>query len=209
MPMTDEIRDPKLERVRDVWEAPPPSPDLQERISTAYEREFDGARAWRHWFTTRANPVVLASAVLAGVLLLIFATSEMKSRIDGRTNARAPTHVVSPVVSSATPTVQAGGTVQPARRPIARISKHAQSARRTLPPTASSPKETVTAFLPLMDAPPPLGRGILVRTLVPGTMMRAAGVRGWEDRLNESVKADILIGEEGLPRAIRFVVVSQ
>jgi len=40
-------------------------------------------------------------------------------------------------------------------------------------------------------------------------MMRAAGLRGWEDRLNERVKADILIGEEGLPRAIRFIVVSQ
>jgi hypothetical protein len=207
--MTDEIRDPEVERVRDAWGPPPPSPDLQERISIAYEREFGGPRAWRRWLTTRVNPVVLASAVLAGVLLLIFATSEMKSRIDNRTNALAPMHVVSPVVSSATPTVKAGVSVQPARRPIARISRHAQSARRTLSPTASSPEETVTEFLPLMDAPPPLGRGILVRTLVPGTMMRAAGLRGWEDRLNERVKADILIGEEGLPRAIRFVVVSQ
>jgi hypothetical protein len=207
--MTDEIRDPELEGVRDAWEPPPPCSNLQERISTAYEREFSGARAWRRWFTTRANPVAVASAVLAAVLLVVLATSEMKSRRHGRTDALEPMHVASPVVSSATPTVHAGGSVQPARRPIARISQHAQSARRTLPRTASSSEETVTEFFPLMDAPPPLGRGVLVRTLVPATMMRAAGLQGWEDRLNDGVKADILIGEEGLPRAIRFVVVSQ
>lgn len=61
--------------------------------------------------------------------------------------------------------------------------------------------------LPYKD-PQPLGRGILVRTLVPATMMRAAGLRSCEERLDDEVKADILIGEEGLPRAIRFVVVS-
>src|SRR2546426_1087243 len=120
MSMTDEIRNPEVERVRNAWEPPPPSPDLQERISIAYQREFGGARVWRRWLTARANSVVLASAVLAGLLLLIFATSEMKSRIDDRTKALAPM-LVSPVVSSATPTVRAGMSVQPARRPISRI----------------------------------------------------------------------------------------
>jgi hypothetical protein len=69
----------------------------------------------------------------------------------------------------------------------------------------SAQPETVTPFFPLMDAPPPLGRGVLVRALVPVSMMRAAGLPVREEGWNGAIQADILIGEEGLPRAIRFV----
>jgi hypothetical protein len=66
--------------------------------------------------------------------------------------------------------------------------------------------EVLTEFVSLMDAQPPVGRGILVRAIVPVAMMRSAGLRGWESAKGDTVQADVLLGEEGLPRAIRFVV---
>jgi hypothetical protein len=53
-----------------------------------------------------------------------------------------------------------------------------------------------------------LGRTVVHDAAVHVSTMRAVGLPVREDRLNDSVQADILIGEEGLPRAIRFIGVS-
>jgi hypothetical protein len=63
----------------------------------------------------------------------------------------------------------------------------------------------VTDFFPLMDAPPTFKSGQLVRAIVPAAMMRKAGLPIPPERWNDRVQADILVGEEGMPRAIRFV----
>jgi hypothetical protein len=70
---------------------------------------------------------------------------------------------------------------------------------------AQAPREIVTEFFPLMDAAPPVGRGQLLRVAVPASTLRSVGLPVREERLNEPVQADVLIGEEGMARAIRFV----
>jgi hypothetical protein len=67
------------------------------------------------------------------------------------------------------------------------------------------PKEVTTEFYSLMDAPPPFDRGELLRVSLPASAMRSVGLPVREDRLDEMVQADVLVGEEGLARAIRFV----
>jgi hypothetical protein len=67
------------------------------------------------------------------------------------------------------------------------------------------PVEVVTEFYPLMDVPPPFERGELLRVSLPASAMRNVGLPVSEDRLTEMVQADVLVGEEGLARAIRFV----
>lgn len=67
------------------------------------------------------------------------------------------------------------------------------------------PREIVTDFFPLIDAPPPIGRGELVRVMVPASTMRTVGLPVNEDRLTDQVKADVLVSEDGLATAIRFV----
>jgi hypothetical protein len=68
-----------------------------------------------------------------------------------------------------------------------------------------APREIVTDFFPLMDVAPPLGRGQLLRVAVPASEMRAVGLPVREEQLDETVQADVLVGEEGMARAIRFV----
>jgi hypothetical protein len=67
------------------------------------------------------------------------------------------------------------------------------------------PREVVTEFYPLMEDPPPFERGELLRVSLPAAAMRSVGVPVSEDRLAETVQADVLVGQEGLARAIRFV----
>jgi hypothetical protein len=67
------------------------------------------------------------------------------------------------------------------------------------------PREIVTEFFPLMDVPLPFERGELLRVIVPAATMRTVGLPVNEERLADRVQADVLVGEEGLARAIRFV----
>jgi len=69
----------------------------------------------------------------------------------------------------------------------------------------AAPREIVTEFFPLTDVAIPFERGELLRVTLPASAMRSVGLPVNEDRLNERVQADVLVGEEGRARAIRFV----
>lgn len=70
-------------------------------------------------------------------------------------------------------------------------------------------REMVTEFFPLLDGAPPVDRGELLRVRLPASAMRAVGLPVPEDRLADPVQADVLISEDGLATAIRFVKTSQ
>ena len=68
--------------------------------------------------------------------------------------------------------------------------------------------ESMTEFISLVaDAPgaPPLESGQLVRVQVPRAALASLGLPLNAERGNEPVKADVLLGGDGLARAIRFV----
>lgn len=80
------------------------------------------------------------------------------------------------------------------------VSNAADSAR---PPDEP---ERVTDFIPLAGAPaPPLESGQLVRVQLPRSALASLGLPVNVERANEPVKADVLLGNDGLARAIRFV----
>ena len=90
--------------------------------------------------------------------------------------------------------------VQPEAAPAVAV-KTPRRARRPVTRT----QEVVTDFFPLMDPAPPFERGQLLRVELPASAMQMVGLPVREDRLADPVQADVLVGEEGLPRAIRFV----
>ncbi len=67
------------------------------------------------------------------------------------------------------------------------------------------PREVTTEFYPLMEDAPPFERGELLRVSLPASAMRSVGLPVSEERLTETIQADVLVGQEGLARAIRFV----
>jgi hypothetical protein len=56
-----------------------------------------------------------------------------------------------------------------------------------------------------MDLAPPLERAELVRVTVPASTMRGVGMLVMASHLDDPVEADVLVGQDGMARAIRFV----
>jgi predicted acyl esterase len=88
---------------------------------------------------------------------------------------------------------------------VAPAPERARQAR----PVKLQPREVVTEFFPLLDVALPFERGELLRVMVPASTMRKVGLPVNENRLGERVYADVLVGDEGLARAIRFVSYEQ
>jgi hypothetical protein len=70
-----------------------------------------------------------------------------------------------------------------------------------------SETETATDFLPLLlvDAANEFERGQVVRVELPRSALISFGLPMNEERSREPIKADVLLGEDGLARAVRFI----
>lgn len=67
-------------------------------------------------------------------------------------------------------------------------------------------EEVTTDFLPLVDGNMPFTDGQLVRIEVPRTTLQAFGlVLDSGDLANAALLADVVVGEDGVARAVRFV----
>jgi len=74
-------------------------------------------------------------------------------------------------------------------------------------PAAVTPRRVTTGFLPVMYGEDlnPWETRRLVRVRLPRTALSYFGVPVNENRIGERVEADVLIGEDGTARAVRFV----
>jgi hypothetical protein len=150
-------------------------PEVEGRLRTAFRKK-------------RRTPVWLWAMAAAAAIVVTMATT---TSIYFRPRPVEPSRAV----------VDPPKVVQPAQvvvsepRP-AQVVRARRSAR---------PQEITTDFFPLVDVAPPLDRGELVRVSLPAAAMRTVGLPVREDRLSERIQADVLVSEEGLATAIRFV----
>ena len=99
------------------------------------------------------------------------------------------------------PQVTNNTVVKPYVPEVAEVKPPVRKVTRRRP----QPHEVTTKFYPLIEDAPPFERGELLRVSLPASSMRSVGLPVSEDRLSETVQADVLVGQEGLARAIRFV----
>jgi hypothetical protein len=87
------------------------------------------------------------------------------------------------------------------------VSSVTRAPRKVARKIATVPQahEVVTDFFPLMNPAPAFERGQMLRVQLPAAAMQTVGLPVREDHLDDLVQADVLVGEEGMPRAIRFV----
>jgi hypothetical protein len=139
----------------------------------------------------KVRTVALATLAVAAAMTLFFA----------RTQPQPQPKQIAPVLVSQQPIVVAAA---PATMPVP-VPKATPKAR----PVKRQPQEVVTQFFPLLDVAPPFESGELLRVTVPASTMRTVGLPVNEDHLTDRVYADVLVGQEGLARAIRFVSYEQ
>ena len=105
---------------------------------------------------------------------------------------------------TAGPVAEAEPTPKVVRAPR-RVAPGALAVRLSERQRQPQPHEVVTDFFPLMNPAPSFGRGQMLRVQLPATAMQTVGLPVPEEHLDDLVQADVLVGEEGMPRAIRFV----
>jgi hypothetical protein len=162
--------------------------------------------AFRRHHSRRARTPWLLVAALAAAMALAFYVG----RTPGPRPAPLPASPMQQVVQTPPGGPAAGeDTVSPVAQRVSQPPR--ESHERLRPPSAAerASGEIMTEFFPLMDVAPPLGHGQLLRVAVPASAMRTVGLPVREERLNETVEAEVLIGEEGMARAIRFVSLQQ
>jgi hypothetical protein len=112
------------------------------------------------------------------------------------------------LVSTAPPISQAPAASRPAPVAIAPANV-TRTPRKLARKVAALPqpqaREVVTDFFPLMNPAPSFERGQILRVQLPAAAMQTVGLPVREEHLGDLVQADVLVGEEGIPRAIRFV----
>jgi hypothetical protein len=172
-----------LQALREADEEREASPELEARLMRAFR--WRKQRVWR-W----AGIGIAAGIVGLAVLAQMHRPAERRLTMAPPVAAPASMVVPPPAANVAPPSESA----KP--RPV----------RRKVQPQL---REIVTQFYPLMDTPPPFERGELVRVSLPASALRRAGFEVEGAGPDDEIEADVLMGEEGLARAIRFVSYQQ
>jgi hypothetical protein len=191
------------------------TPDLEQQLMQAFaqlhpDQEATGLRAHR-WIAAAAAVAVVAGATALGVVL----QREPSSVDSARKHVAVPT---STAPSSAPPgNVQdgAGGTNPGITAPLS-ARDTTSSPRHTVPPRTArkSPERqeppSMEGFVALPTAAglPALESGRIIRIDLPVASLPAYGVEVIPDAQRPEVEADLLVGQDGQPRAIRLVTVS-
>jgi hypothetical protein len=152
-------------------------------IETALRTEFGRRQSMKKW-----RRVVIASGIAASIVMLV-ASAMIRTR-------REPlvVEVRQPVPAPAVPPQLPPPVVRP-------VPPAAQAVR------VRASREVVTDFFPVVGTDPHdlLRGGSMMRVRLPRSAMINFGLPVHPDRYGESVAADVLLGEDGLARAIRFV----
>jgi anti-sigma factor RsiW len=160
------------------------------RLDQEPERQSRRPR-WLPW-------VLAPAAVSLGVLVCLALWTTRHPRPVAVQAIRSKPAEVAPVITkkSATPVKPAG---------VYRTAKKRAHPERAV--AAAAPAEIATPFfaLPFSDASLPLAQATVIRVELPRSALALTGLPVDEDRRNERVDADLVVGADGLARAIRFV----
>jgi hypothetical protein len=157
-------------------------PEMEARLRLAFRRNRAAKRRRQ----------IFGWAIAAAAVIAIFTTFAPRPQ-SGRIPVEKPAGPVASIPE-----------LEPAAPARTNVPAHPRARARN-----AVQREIVTDFFPLMDVPPPIGRGALVRVDLPAEAMRTVGLPVREDRLAERVQADVLLSEDGMATAIRFVKISQ
>jgi hypothetical protein len=119
-----------------------------------------------------------------------------------------PSPTVEEVRSAPTPEVVRASTPRPAYTPRARATNASyEMGNAPRQAQAAAAQEVATEFIPLVQAGPytQAEEGHLVRVELPRSALASFGLPVNVEATGDRVKADVLMGQDGIARAIRFV----
>jgi hypothetical protein len=167
------------------------APEAVERMLLAElrKRHAVSKRAW--W--ARAGVAAVAAALMLAAALSFRRAPEQKT-----VQIKPPeAHVTAPVA----PVVR---EVSKPRVRTLRASRRKAPRKATSAPVIAQ-REVMTDFIPIVYDPEPIERGQIVRIRLPSAALTMFGIPMNEEHAEEAIRADVLLGEDGMARAVRFV----
>jgi hypothetical protein len=177
-----------------------PSTEIEQRVMAAFDRECQGnqrhSRNWRRF----------ATAAIAAVLLLIATASFALLRRQPGSSAQVDRSTID--LSAAIATVEVAQTMRPEEvnaKPRVRKSRPARHPVSDAAGRFEVPTEIATDFIRINYATPIEPGSQIVRVRLPRSAMAQFGLPVNMDRADQTVKADVIMGIDGIAQAIRFV----
>jgi hypothetical protein len=171
---------------------------------------LDQEPAGQPWRIVQTTPGRVASLTACAALLLVVLTGlalwTRHPRLVAMQAVRSHP-VAAPIALKESAPKQNSARVKPARavRSPHRVVKTPKPAQPMVTEAASAEIATPFFALPFSDASLPLAQAAVIRVELPRSALALAGLPVDEDRRNERVDADLVVGADGLARAIRFV----
>jgi hypothetical protein len=173
------------------------APHLEARVMESAFAEAAGVGVTTVRLKADTTYVVRAAAVLVVVFLPVMMWMKPAAN---NTTGRVTADATSTAVSHAAPASQSARSTPPAATPLTPSPRPARATRRSRPAT---PARAEAEFVPLMPMTEQelAGPFQLVRVQMPRASLGT--LRSPLDQPNELVEADVLLGEDGMARAIR------
>lgn len=170
--------------------------------------------ATRRWLYVAAS-VAAGAVIVIWVSLMVSGTRHTLPPVQQQTadapSSQPSSRPESPQAVAATPNRENSVVTNDKKGGKQRVAK-GNHARRLIPGAGDSEPlspevEIATDFFPLVNSESltELDSGQLVRVELPRSALMSFGLPMSMDRVNERVKADVVVGNDGLARAIRFV----
>lgn len=169
-------------------------PAVERVLLTALRERRQGLRRRRStWIASASAGAVAAVLCIAAVVAL---TRPARSR---------PVAVAPPPPAPKTQVTTPVYRQLKKPRPRALRAANRKPAQPRKAENAPGNREIVTDFMPVVYDPDPVERGSVVRVRLPRAALLTFGFPVNELRAEEPINADVLLGEDGLARAVRFV----
>jgi hypothetical protein len=211
--MSDAHTDPHEYRaaIRGIAESAEMTPDSVQRIERQLQRAFSEFHAGPARFAPPAAgrwhlPWWSAAAAALAIAILGVYAWRAHSAVDDRAASSATVADRSPAVATSPPAPSGTGTAVPAATGSATASTMPAS-RPAVHRKRDVPRPAIRRFvaLPGSSALPEFESGAIVRMEVPVSSLPAYGIDISPAAGGQPIEADVLVGQDGQPRAIRLV----
>jgi hypothetical protein len=160
----------------------------QTLIAELRKRQTGSKRAW--WVRAAVGAVAAA--------LMVAAALSLRRAPEPHTVQMKPPEVHVPALPAAAAVIR-----EVSKRPVRMVRATHRKAAVSKPLVAQ--REVMTEFIPIVYDPEPIERGQIVRIRLPVAALGSFGLPVNEEHAEETIRADVLLGEDGLARAVRFV----
>jgi hypothetical protein len=167
---------------------------VEQMLIAAFQKQHAGSKRQRTWWARAALGALAAALIVAAAVGLRRTPDQQTVRTMTKP---AEVHVTPP----------ASPVIAPVVREVAKahVRTLRKASRKSTNKPAVAEHEVMTEFIPILYDLEPIERGQIVRIRLPLAALASFGFPVNEEHADEPIRADVVLGEDGLARAVRFV----